>query len=65
MCSVSVYKILASEVLLYQLSMELYTSGITVLKKELWLLRREGVELPTRFKNESVNQLQRSIENVL
>ena len=65
MYSIFVYKIWASEVLLYQLSIELYTFLFKMLKKELWLSRRVGVELLTRLKNKNVYQLKQSIENVL
>ena len=50
--------------LLCQLSMELQDSWFGVLKRKLWFSRQEGVKLPTRLNNESVYQLQQSIENV-
>ena len=33
-----------------------------MLKRELWLSRWKGIELPTKFKNESVYQLQQNIK---
>ena len=36
-----------------------------MLKRELWLSRWEDVELPIRFKSESMYQLQQSIKNIL